>query len=671
MATYKVQVATGDILLAGTYSSISITLVGARGESPKHRLDHLGRDFVRGAVDDYEVPIEQDLGPIHLIRLHKEPYLFFPTDNWFCNFVRVTTPQGETYNFPSYQWVEGYSTLTLREGAAKTVCDDKGNPQLIEHRKEELKKRQESYGWKEYAPGWPRCVDAKSTDDLDSNSKYLFTKSSVFALRTVKSELEMRLKGFSNLAESWKNLDDIRRVFWFMKTPVTEYVTEHWMDDDFFGYQYLNGVNPVVIKKCPVIPDNFPVTPEMVAGCLGKSTSLQEELKKGNIFITDYKILEGIPTCRLNGQRQYLAAPLCLLHLNPKGQMMPLAIQLKQTPGPENPIFLPTDSKWDWTLAKIWVRMSNFHVHEVNTHLLEAHFHCEVYTMATLRQLPMCHPVYKLLIPHTRYTLHINTLARTSLIQPGGVFDKATATGRAGMIKLLAKGVEASTYSALCLPDDLQERGVASLPNYYYRDDGMKIWKAIETFVSGIVGLYYKSDAAVKDDPELQAWVHEIFAEAFLGRKESGVPSALETRAELIKFLTMIIFCSSARHAAVNSGQFDFAAWMPNTPATLRQPPPKVKGSATLESILATLPEVNASCALLTLLSIVSYEPGDLRPLGYYPEEHFTEEAPRKLIAAFQGRLAEISKEIEARNKTLPIGYFYMNPAEAQNSVSI
>ncbi|XP_053218146.1 hydroperoxide isomerase ALOXE3-like [Podarcis raffonei] len=671
MAAYKVQVATGDILLAGTYSSVSITLVGARGESSKHRLDHQGRDFVRGAVDDYEVPFEQDLGPIHLIRLHKEPYLFFPTDNWFCNFVRVTTPKGETYNFPSYQWLEGSCTLTLREGAAKTVSDDKGNPQLVEHRKEELKKRQESYGWKEYAPGWPRCVDAKSTDDLDSNSKYLFTKSSVFAMRTVKSELEMRLKGFNNLSESWKNLDDIRRVFWFMRTPVTEYVTEHWMDDDFFGYQYLNGVNPVVIKKCPAIPDNFPVTPEMVAGSLGKSTSLQEELKKGNIFITDYKILEGIPTCKLNGKQQYLAAPLCLLHFNPKGQMMPLAIQLKQTPGPENPIFLPTDSKWDWTLAKIWVRMSNFHVHEVNTHLLEAHFHCEVYSMATLRQLPMCHPLYKLLIPHTRYTLHINTLARTSLIQPGGVFDQATATGRDGMIKLLAKGAEASTYSSLCLPDDLQERGVASLPNYYYRDDGMKIWKAIETFVSGIVGLYYRCNSSVKGDPELQAWVHEIFTEAFLGRKESGVPSTLESKAELIKFLTMIIFCSSARHAAVNSGQFDFAAWMPNTPATLRQPPPKVKGSASLESILATLPEVNSSCALLTLLSIVSYEPGDLRPLGYYPEEHFTEEAPRKLIAAFQERLAEISKEIEARNKTLPIGYLYMNPAEAQNSVSI
>uniref|UniRef100_A0A8D0HDX9 Lipoxygenase domain-containing protein n=1 Tax=Sphenodon punctatus TaxID=8508 RepID=A0A8D0HDX9_SPHPU len=133
----------------------------------------------------------------------------------------------------------------------------------------------------------------------------------------------------------------------------------------------------------------------------------------------------------------------------------------------------------------------------------------------------------------------------------------------------------------------------------------------------------------------------------------------------------MVMYCSSARHAAVNSGQFDFAAWMPNTPATLRQPPPKTKGKATLQSILDTLPAVNATCALLSLLSIVSYEPGDLRPLGCYPEEHFTEDAPRRLIADFQTCLAEISKRIQERNQSLHIGYHYLNPSEVENSVSI
>ncbi|XP_034612948.1 hydroperoxide isomerase ALOXE3-like [Trachemys scripta elegans] len=671
MATYTIWVTTGQGLAASTCSTISITLVGAHGETPKHRLDHEGKDFAPGAVDEYQVPSAQRLGPIMLIRLHKEPYSFFPSDSWLCNCVQVTSPEGDTYHFPCYQWIEGYRTVELREGAAKTAAEDAQHPLLLQHRQEELKARQEAYRWKEYAPRWPRCLDVASVDELDSNNKYSLTKTTVFMLRTIKAELELKLKGFFLCTGSWEKLEDIRKIFWCNKNPTSEYVSEHWQEDSFFGYQFLNGVNPVVIRKCTVLPENFPVTEEMVASSLGDGTTLWDELKKGNIFLTDYKILEGIPTIQLNGEQQYLAAPLCLLHLTPGGQVVPLAIQLSQHPGPDSPIFLPSDPEWDWTLAKIWVRLANFHVHEVNTHLLEAHFLCEVYCMATLRQLPMCHPVYKLLIPHTRYTLHINTLVRTNLIQPGGLFDKASSTGRDGMLKLLAKGVENVSYEELCLPDDLEARGVSSLPNYYYRDDGMRIWTAVESFVSGIIGLYYQSDVTVEKDSELQAWVAEIFTEGFMGRKSSGVPSTLQTRAELIKFLTMIVYCSSARHAAVNSGQYDFAAWMPNTPATLRAPPPTTKGTATLRSILDTLPAVNATCALLSLLAVVSYEPGDLRPLGYYPEEHFTEEEPKRLIAAFQARLAEISKEIQQRNKSLPISYPYLDPAEVQNSVSI
>ncbi|XP_065273391.1 hydroperoxide isomerase ALOXE3-like [Emys orbicularis] len=504
MATYTVWVTTGQGLAASTCSAISITLVGAHGETPKHRLDHEGKDFAPRAVDEYQVPSAQCLRPIVLIRLHKEPYSFFPSDSWLCNCVQVTSPEGDTYRFPCYQWIEGYRTVELREGAdsqvicinrnrslltsiqilncyhfqAKTAAEDAQHPLLLQHRQEELKARQEAYRWKVYNPQWPRCLDVASVDELDFNYKYSQTKTTIFMLRAIKTELELKLKGFSLCTGSWEKLEDIRKIFWCNKNLTSEYVSEHWQEDSFFGYQFLNGVNPVVIRKCTVLPENFPLTEEMVVGSLGEGTTLRDELKKGNIFLTDYKILEGIPTIQLNGEQQYLAVPLCLLHLTPGGQVVPLAIQLSQHPGPNSPIFLPSDPEWDWTLAKIWVRLANFHVHEVNTHLLEAHFLCEVYCMATLRQLPMCHPVYKLLIPHTSYTLHINTLVRTNLIQPGGLFDKMR--GRDGMLKLLAKSVENVSYEVLCLPDDLEARGVSSLPNYYYRNDGMRIWMAVE-----------------------------------------------------------------------------------------------------------------------------------------------------------------------------------------------
>ncbi|XP_007445247.3 arachidonate 15-lipoxygenase B-like, partial [Python bivittatus] len=334
-----------------------------------------------------------------------------------------------------------------------------------------------------------------------------------------------------------------------------EYVFKHWKDDDFFGYQFLNGINPIKIQKCTKIPENFPVTQEMVAGTLGKSTTLPEELKKGTIYLVDYKILETVPSISLNDKQQYIAAPLCLLHQTPSGDVLPLAIQLSQRPGPQSPIFLPTDEEWIWTLAKTWVRNAEFHTHEGIAHLLRGHLMAEVFAVATLRQLPMCHPLYKLLIPHLRYSIYVNVLARTYLIGHRGTYERAIATGRQGLAVLLQKALEELTYTQLCLPDDIEARGVGSLRNYYYRDDGLKIWDAIGSFVSGIVGLYYKSEASVQGDGELQAWVGEVFAKGFLSKAASGVPSSIRSAPELIKFLTMVIFTCSAYHAAVNGGQ--------------------------------------------------------------------------------------------------------------------
>ena len=59
------------------------------------------------------------------------------------------------------------------------------------------------------------------------------------------------------------------------------------------------------------------------------------------------------------------------------------------------------------------------------------------------------------------------------------------------------------------------------------------------------------------------------------------------------------------------------------------------------------------------------------RPLGTYPDKHFTEEAPRRSIAAFQNRLAQISREIRERNQGLELPYAYLDPPLIENSVSI
>uniref|UniRef100_A0A8C3FBU9 Uncharacterized protein n=1 Tax=Chrysemys picta bellii TaxID=8478 RepID=A0A8C3FBU9_CHRPI len=255
-------------------------------------------------VEEFKLCSRRWLGDIVLVRLHKEPYSFYPTDNWYCSFVEVISPHGQSYRFPCYQWVKGYCTLELREGKGRGL-----------------------WAWGRsalsVAPLCHQCISGEEKRGalfviLMGRKGYLHPKPPQ-RLSTLcpPRKVELQLKGFLNCTNSWAKLDDINKVFYFNKTPITEYVRAHWREDTFFRYQFLNGVHPVVIQRCTELPSHSS----------GRDTAMWK-VTKGNIFLADYKILEGVPANRINGYQQYIAAPLCLLHLQPSGELVPMAIQV-------------------------------------------------------------------------------------------------------------------------------------------------------------------------------------------------------------------------------------------------------------------------------------------------------------------------------------------------------
>ncbi|KAM9362638.1 arachidonate 12-lipoxygenase, 12R-type-like [Symphorus nematophorus] len=670
MVKYEVFVTTENLAQATTTNNIFIKLVGKDGESKRTWLTSFkgSAAFCRGAESKFCVCCPTSLGKLVLIEIDKKPLLLFPEDAWFPSKVKVKSPEGDVYNFPIYRWISGCEVHLFREGTALRIFDDDHHLGKYS-REKELKLREKLYSWCVYKEGLPHCMKAENPLCLPAEVRFSFTKTTEFLYTASTGLTELQLKGFTSSKQTWSNIDAIRKVFCNKTTAISDYVQKHWKEDAFFGYQYLNGVNPLMIERCSALPNNFPVTDDMVF--LRGGSSLTEEMQNGNIFLCDYNRLDGVKPNTINGKQQYLMSPLMLLHKTPDDKLMPIAIQLKQTPADDNPIFFPTDSEYDWLLAKIFVKSADFNEHQLNVHLLRTHLLAEVFAVSLLRNVPMVHPLYKLLIPHTRYTLQINHLARLVLISEKGVFTEFAASGGEGMVTILKRSLSSMTYSSLCIPDDIAERGLEAVPNFYYRDDGLNLWEIVHRFVGGVLGHYYKTDAEVCQDSELQRWIQDIFEHGFLSQECTGIPQQFSTVAEMVKFVTMVIFTCSGQHSAVNTGQYDYGGWMPNTPISLQRPPPTTKGTTSEATMLQTLPDINTTVQGMATMWLLSKQSSDFVRLGLYPEEHFFEEVPCKLIKEFQGELEILSTVIKTRNKSLDVPYTYMDPELVENSVAI
>ena len=203
---------------------------------------------------------------------------------------------------------------------------------------------------------------------------------------------------------------------------------------------------------------------------------------------------------------------MCLFHVDENKRLMPLAVQLGQSPD-SGPIFTPADEPWLWRTVKSHVQCADAQVQECASHLLRTHLVMETVAVAMHRQLSVAHPLHQLLAPHCRFTMAINHAARTKMLAPGGPIDKTMSVGAEGALQLCAKAWQSWSFSQYDLRADLKSRGVddaCRLPGYHYRDDALKIWDAIADFVGAVVRTFYRSNADVLADFELQAWAREL-----------------------------------------------------------------------------------------------------------------------------------------------------------------
>jgi len=288
-----------------------------------------------------------------------------------------------------------------------------------------------------------------------------------------------------------------------------------------------------------------------------------------------------------------------------------------------------------------------------------------------LRNLHPVHPLYKLLRPHFHNTLAINVLLRRELIDPHGPTFHTLALAGAGQFKLLEKAFEKWSFREWVVPDNLARRGVANikkLPNYFWRDDALLVWDAIEHFVKKILGHHYSSDRAVQADAELQGFAAELSDK---GLKGHDFPNRIETVAQLVETASAILFQASAGHSAIHYSHFDHYVSIPNQPRALYEPPPKKKGVLTMDNVLTLLPCGDEAIASVGMAYELSRYSKNQIFLGSYPEPLFTDPAPLQFISEFQDDLWQVSRKIHTRNATATVPYVFLLPERVTASVTM
>jgi len=368
-----------------------------------------------------------------------------------------------------------------------------------------------------------------------------------------------------------------------------------WDTDEEFGRMFLAGQNPVVLEvlgvaRLDALMESSPGIKEadgLIKGELeGKPLSewaLAGESSEPRLFIVDYWLvydaLDELEDAN-KGKESVMHAGRALLFRRSNAKLVPVIIELANSKRQPSVVYTPRDPPAVWQVAKAIFLSVDCGWHQLISHWLRTHACAEPYLIATRRQLPVTHPVFRLLMPHFRYTLPINAAARGALINADGTiegnFSPSVFSMRLSSVVYGAKW----RFKDEGLVADLGKRGFLDasgnlrVSDYPYAEDGLLLWNALSKYFTSYVDLYYDGDEDVRGDTLLQKWWTDITTQAHPDAAKEGWID-LTSKASLVLITTTIAWVSSAHHAAVNFGQYDYAGWMPSHASLTRRPAPR------------------------------------------------------------------------------------------------
>ncbi|KAG4143737.1 hypothetical protein ERO13_D06G210600v2 [Gossypium hirsutum] len=538
-----------------------------------------------------------------------------------------------------------------------------------------------------FSDGKRRTVDAESRKGMMKNLLPFFKHS-------IEGDPINSFADINNLYKESRNrskfpVESTADAFKFDPPNIVSREASCCLRDDEFGRFTLADMNPISIERLKVFPPVSKLDPSIYGPTQSAlreehlishldGMSVQQAIEKKKLFTLDYHdvFLPFLSSINAHPNRKAYATRTIFL-LTQFGTLKPIAIELSlPSMNPFKPskqvITPPVDatSNWQWQLAKAHVCSNDSGAHELIQHWLRTHACMEPFIIAARRHLSVMHPIHKLLHPHMRYTMDINARARELLINADGIIESFFSTKECSM-EITSLAYKNWRFDMESLPADLIRRGIPEqdptephgikllIEDYPYANDGLLIWSAIERLVKDYVNHYYPDSNGIRSDSELNTWYYESINVGHADLRHETWWPKLSTPDDLVSILATLIWISSAKHAALNFGQYHYGGYVPVRPPYMRRLIPNEDDPDYSNFVsdpegyfLSSLPSLKEMTSLLSVLDMLSTHSDDEEYLGDRKELSTWRGNPEIIEAfyRFSMEMKAIEKEIDRRN---------------------
>jgi arachidonate 15-lipoxygenase len=182
------------------------------------------------------------------------------------------------------------------------------------------------------------------------------------------------------------------------------------------------------------------------------------------------------------------------------------------------------------------------------------------FAIATRNCLAADHPLRRMLWPHMFRTQYSNQLVTKGQMVRGGDFETIFSFTHAGMCALFAESYEEFDIRVLDPTRDAERRGIAdagfdrpALANRRAHFDVM------HEHTERYLGLYYTSDADLRKDESVMAWVQAL--DRLIPNGVRGLVDGEPTLANVARLCAAFIYMAAVEHELLGTGLWNYQMW--------------------------------------------------------------------------------------------------------------